>query len=509
MTTPNIIITVSNFTVSSSVMPTTFSDWLNSAPNVTTTNVTADNVTARNVTAFSAPELPDSIRTRNLAIGCLGCILNTSCILVLLASRKTKLSLRLTMISLSVNDLCFTADAIFFGVTRWAWVSDEPQCLPVTFIIVATLVVSFLMTGLMALHNYIAVYHPFTCSTILSTPRSLVAIASCWVCGYLVTFAGFGTSIDKGLQCFAVVIMSRWGVMLVCAVCLLSSFLIVAINIKICFLIRKSHKAVHNISEPSASNETADTNINSTENISYKQHANQFNNTRFGSNHKNINANQNLPVNFNGKNTSTKDIFTVYINQRMDARASGIDGPSSSGGKGKNSSVNFKTMAGPTIQSNNLLHVPGRTGTVRQTRISNNTVVVKDGSVDLSPNIKQYSCLQRLKTFCSRPTPLQRQSGTYSIVRQSASRRRARTRNTLVIMTLWSCFLTLPIILQMFYGALWATDRQKFSSSIFGIFVTTLISVHAISNPVLYIWRLVQWRTVYRKVIALIRGSSN
>ncbi|RUS77704.1 hypothetical protein EGW08_014540 [Elysia chlorotica] len=99
------------------------------------------------------------------------------------------------------------------------------------------------------------------------------------------------------------------------------------------------------------------------------------------------------------------------------------------------------------------------------------------------------------KTALKRPTSFICNSVSSS--KSEAKKWRRRTKNTLLILCSWSCFLSLPYVFYGGYVAIWIEDRASFSASGFGKLLSALALFNSISTPLLYAWRLVDWHPIW------------
>ena len=75
-----------------------------------------------------------------------------------------------------------------------------------------------------------------------------------------------------------------------------------------------------------------------------------------------------------------------------------------------------------------------------------------------------------------------------------------RTQYTLLILCSWCCFLSLPYIVYATYVAIWLEDRLTFQRSSVGMLCSSLVGLNSITNPLLYAWRFVEWRDIWRRI---------
>ncbi|RUS73780.1 hypothetical protein EGW08_018460 [Elysia chlorotica] len=75
-----------------------------------------------------------------------------------------------------------------------------------------------------------------------------------------------------------------------------------------------------------------------------------------------------------------------------------------------------------------------------------------------------------------------------------------RTQYTLLIICGWCCLLSLPYVVYATYVAIWVENRSKFQGSSVGMLCSSLVGLNSITNPLLYAWRFVEWRDIWRRI---------
>ena len=86
-----------------------------------------------------------------------------------------------------------------------------------------------------------------------------------------------------------------------------------------------------------------------------------------------------------------------------------------------------------------------------------------------------------------------------SVARTPRKSWRHRTQITLLILCSTCCLISLPYVVYGGYVAIWVETRVRFITSGLGMFVSSLAGLSSITNPLLYAWRFVEWRPIWRK----------
>ena len=158
-------------------------------------------------------------------------LINLMAVVILWMTRHIRPPLKVTLISMTLSDLLFTTFAAFWRPTFPCW--------PALYFITSTILVSYFCTAAIALYNHIAVFHPFRCKEIFTLRRSIVAAASCWLGGLLLSLACLDVHIPAEPTCFAASNMPRYGLVTVSSVCLICSCFIIVANVRVLFNIRR------------------------------------------------------------------------------------------------------------------------------------------------------------------------------------------------------------------------------------------------------------------------------
>ena len=184
-----------------------------------------------NHTAIHVRPVADSAHLRNQLLGGLGIPLNVAAVVMFWLSGRIRPSLKLALISMSLTDM-------FLMTVAAVW-SPQLPCWPALYFVASSVLVSYFLTTVLALHNYVAVFYPMHCQQIWSVGRSLIAVASCWLGGHLISLACLGVHIPRGSGCYVVVIMPRRGIIIESSICLLCCFLIIVLNVRVLIRIRR------------------------------------------------------------------------------------------------------------------------------------------------------------------------------------------------------------------------------------------------------------------------------
>ncbi|KAK3795725.1 hypothetical protein RRG08_019833 [Elysia crispata] len=210
------------------------------------------------VTSIIPIQIERSTYLRNRLLGGGGMLCNMVAVVMLWHSSRIRPSLKMVLIGMSLSDLLLMTIAA-------VWSPDLP-CWPAVYIITSSNLVSYFMTVVLALNNYIAVFYPIRCRQILSPTRSLAIVVSCWLCGYLISLACVGApapSIESIKGCLLIAAIPRLGLVAVSCVCLLCSCIIVVFNVRVLKAIRR----VDRQSGPAIPRITVDLNQTSTNSV--------------------------------------------------------------------------------------------------------------------------------------------------------------------------------------------------------------------------------------------------
>ncbi|KAI8794871.1 hypothetical protein BgiMline_006735 [Biomphalaria glabrata] len=446
-----------------------------------------DVTAAVNFTVFEFEDTKKA-RSRYIWIGVFGIVLNGTAVLYLSLDRRARLTLRVTMIGLALNDLGFNASLVLLGNPRWTLVSETINCWVTTYIMVTSVIVSYFIAIQLSLHNYLAVFYPFHCNVILTVFRCTSAlIASCFT-GYLLSLACLGLTFEPGLPCYVLVIVPRSGMATACGICLTSSLVIITLNAKVCMRIRRRNREInfqgsarlpHVFSVDSAIRPQVVTGNSRCQDISKERV------TGTTREYRDIKYNDPIPSTSNIK-TDTM-VLTMSRNRDLGVGSSAV-------------STSFLKQINPKLIASKIKH---QNVLLEQ---SNQTNVDVERCIDSKAGIDTVKCKEQTAGHFSE-NPAKSMHNKPGMVAQTISkcplsgrRSRSGTSKTLAIMTWCSCFLAFPLLIEMIYGTIWVNDRVQFVKNWFGILVSSLLTAHGVSNPLLYGWRLIAWRELYKKV---------
>ncbi|GFO16037.1 hypothetical protein PoB_004254200 [Plakobranchus ocellatus] len=184
-----------------------------------------------NITGTDVLRSKSSLLLRNHLMGAFGTILNMAAVLFLWMSKRIRSPLRMTLINMALNDL-------FFNVSVAIWGPHFP-CWPALYIVCASVLVSYFITCVLAVYNYVNVFLPLDSRRMLTFGRLLAAIASCWLGGHLIGSLCLGITIPAGASCYVLSVMPTPGILAESSICLACSCVVLVINIRIILRIRE------------------------------------------------------------------------------------------------------------------------------------------------------------------------------------------------------------------------------------------------------------------------------
>ncbi|GFN78350.1 hypothetical protein PoB_000485600 [Plakobranchus ocellatus] len=191
-----------------------------------------------NVTSEIPFLIRSEIHMRNILLGVIGMILNAAAILFMSLSQHVRPTLKMALVSMSLNDLL-----MMLNVTVWGF---GFECWHILYIITTSVIVSYLTTSVLALHNYVAVFYPLRCRQILSMGRSLAILVFCWLSGHLIGLTCLGVQMPADVACFVLTVMPRPGIVAVCSVCFACCCLVTFMSIRVLICIRSKFRIQNN-----------------------------------------------------------------------------------------------------------------------------------------------------------------------------------------------------------------------------------------------------------------------
>ncbi|XP_059155467.1 somatostatin receptor type 5-like [Physella acuta] len=192
----------------------------------------------------TASSQSDALRHRNLFIGVSGIVLNLSGILLLVTSRHVKVTLKISLLSLLVNDLMFLTVLFALGTLSSTLTTNHAFCWPVLYLSYTSVIVSYLSVCQLALQNYIAVFYPLSCNRIVTLTKVTLSTVVIWVMGFLVCLGCTGLKFEKNQLCIALVPVPTSGIGGIAVTCVICAGVVSAINIKIFTQIRRRNRRV-------------------------------------------------------------------------------------------------------------------------------------------------------------------------------------------------------------------------------------------------------------------------
>ena len=179
-------------------------------------------------------------------------LLNLAAVVMLGYSSHIRPPLKLALVNMALSDL-------FTMTVAAVWGPDFP-CWPALFSLSSGILVSYFMTTLLALHNFVAVFYPVRYEQIISLYRSLILVVLFWLGGHLIILAFLGVDLPAGSSCYVIAVLSRCGIIVVSSICLLCCCFVIVTNV--CVLIHIRRRPLKNANSISKSpQEVAGTSI--------------------------------------------------------------------------------------------------------------------------------------------------------------------------------------------------------------------------------------------------------
>ncbi|KAI8794869.1 beta-3 adrenergic receptor [Biomphalaria glabrata] len=436
---------------------------------------------------------PHSVLVRNLSLGVLGLLGNSLAVTLIAVNKKVKFPLKMTLVSLSINDLAFSVTAILYGLPDWIMSSNDPQCWPVVYIVLSTILLSHCMTCLLAIQNFVAVFLPLKSRLIITNSAALAAVLVTWIAVYFLVLGLLGLEVSSNMQCLALALLSRAGLGALCGVALACIMITVMANMLI-FIKLRSRRRISDILNVNLKKASV-ASVDRTQETEIVSRAGDENLAQSSPGPSGLNSVKNFnDLHFNRsaadqpfKATSDKSIHIATIVNFYQEGNVGHDNSMTENpneenrNTGNRQSLNYNARIHDELQTGNIFGVnphnrlPSHSSPPLMDSISSST---KPDLQILRPKL-QF-------TVPSDTVP--------AVTRHHRNSRMKSTSNTLLIMTCLSCFLAFPLIVDGFYLTIWKRDLQQFASSFFGILVSSLNITHAVANPVLYVWRFVAWK---------------
>ncbi|GFO01796.1 hypothetical protein PoB_002830100 [Plakobranchus ocellatus] len=204
------------------------------------------------------PSIPQRILFGNTLVGAIGFLANCFSVILIFCSENLRQHQRITVLSLTLNDLVFMASLFIFGVLPAAG-HDQlvlDICWPLPYITSATYLVSYMTIAYITIITYIAVFRPITFSRFASTRNLLTTVVFIWLTCWIIAFACF--RFDLPIQergCSLILLFPEDGLLVYVIVVFLCACVVILLNIKLLFYFHvRKHLRITDISTHNTTN---------------------------------------------------------------------------------------------------------------------------------------------------------------------------------------------------------------------------------------------------------------
>ncbi|KAI8794860.1 hypothetical protein BgiBS90_005236 [Biomphalaria glabrata] len=509
-------------------------------------------------------EYSRAIKIRNLWIGVVGIVLNLVGLFLLVSTKNIKWSLKISLMSLSFNDLMFLSGLVANSQLKSLSITtDHPSCWPLLMVCYTSILISYISTSQLALQNVIAVYYPLRCHQIATPAKIASSCVAIWIAGFILGVVCVGVKFDGNLPCIAFIPISTWGIGLYATICILCAAVVSAINIKIFHKIWSVNRIVHvapgrgdfvssGIGRDLRTSQQAKNSIDSKLSDFKTKRLHEVN-----SDSVNIQTGVSYLSRYSQGNVAKRkcDMWTTQsvtegdisstrdsvLNQdaecsSFEARRS-IDSNKHVGNlfakhpqtydislqhsNNRNKLNHIKDMVdlpnnkSRVIKTSHRSHVP-KNDTKCNSNKSRTPFSIKNDaqSVACTESQKTAKNIFNLDAVASSSSQSYRILSVAGPSHATAPHERAmrrhgqvKVRNTLLLLTFWCCFVTLPFLVSIIILiSSKSFERVEFAQSHLGIALSSLVTLNASTNPILYVWRFVQWKRLYTNTRSFIRN---
>ncbi|BFZ01212.1 hypothetical protein BsWGS_04251 [Bradybaena similaris] len=449
---------------------------------------------------------------RNITIGVLGIIANFAAAVIVTKTKKINSSLKIYLTSLTVNDIIFMA---VLTLPIWRRSSRDLTCTMLALGSVSSFAVANLMVALITYHNYQAVFNAMK-FRLVSMKTVSVAVAVVWLLGWSLSLMCIGSIKPQSDVCQPPLKLPKFVYFLAGTFSAVSTVLVLVLNFRVIYFIKSSSLVTPTLRKPSAASLTETAILAGSAVLTAVV-------TTPVSRLFTIKTQLSLP-------SSNKSLQTVDAthdnaehpltnsppNMLESERANWRDHHSTemqTASEFTASNLNMTTLGHPQRhQSTVTLHV--RECSSRQ---ESPMMTLKSVSTSAVPHLLRNNASQQVfqeSSFVPQEGHVQRRFKTHipklnaaiswTLSRNShLSVRSFRMRKvciTLCIITLWCCSLNLPNFVQTMISVSLENGRERLEGSTFSLASTTLVLINCLSQPIIYVWRFVDWSRVSSKL---------
>ncbi|KAH9514441.1 hypothetical protein Btru_025268 [Bulinus truncatus] len=492
--------------------------------------------TSLNWTAPSSPYLESSsaIKSRNLWIGAAGIFLNVAGLALLVTTKNIKASLKISLLSLTLNDVMFLSALVARSRANGvAMTTGHAFCWPTMFASYTSVLISYLSTCQLALQNCVAVFYPLRCHEVVTPVKAFASSAGVWVLGLILCIGCIGIKFAEEVPCIALVPIPSWGIATYASICILCSAVVSVVNLKIFCKIRKMNRSIHvapqsspklisgaslkitggrrdkvkplNDSDASSSRGTSSWKTKSELSMSLGEVRGRPCDVWMTGESQ---SSEGMP---SSKNRSTYSHRSRVVAQQGETNNVSDTHQVETGGDNRLT----RTFVHSSKASDIIAPEDCRITQIMNSQQSFNTTSLASSPKSLRrkvlvasltnakqrKNSEQTNMGDAASSASSSPKCTNTMASGARVERNDRSIRRhgqVKVRNTLLLLTFWCCLVTTPFVVSVFILVSSKNFVQvEFAQSEIGIALSSLVALNASTNPILYVWRFVRWKTLY------------
>lgn len=446
---------------------------------------------------------------RNVTIGVLGIIANFAAAVIVTKTKKINSSLKIYLTSLTVNDIIFMA---VLTLPTWRRSSRDLTCTMLALGSVSSFAVANLMVALITYHNYQAVFNAIK-FRLVSIKTVSVAVAVVWLLGWSLSLMCIGSVKPQSDVCQPPLKLPKFVYFLAGTFSAVSTAFVLVLNFRVIYFIKSSSIVTPTLRKPSPASLTESAILAGAAVLTAVV-------TTPVSRLSTLKTQLSLPS--SNRNLQTVDVTrdnaeqpltispSIMLESEMADWRDRHSAEMQTASEFTASNLNIPALRHPQIQQSTItLHVRGGSS-----RRQSPMLTLKSLSTSAIPHLLRNHASQQdvqESSFVPQEGHVRCRFKTY-IPKINATISRGLTRNsqhlsvrsvrmrkvcvTLCIITLWCCSLNLPNFVQTMISVSLENGRERLEGSTFSLASTTLVLINCLSQPIIYVWRFVDWSSV-------------
>ena len=495
---------------------------------------------ATNISTLGLPRDLHFSNSHNLWFGIVGFISNGLSMGLVFCSRGLRSHQKMSILSLALNDMLFMVSVTIYGLLPVVGQLDLvlKLCWGLLYLTLATHTVSYATISQITITCYLAVYRPVYFQTFTSKSRTLITAVCVWVASWIFVLVCIRFDLPiKEKGCSMYVVVSRVGWISWVTVPIICAILVAVANIKILLYLhrRKNVKSTRVVPRETACDPGVRRSRDDSRATVSPNHSSNPNLEVLPPCSIEENVSDDLPemaslelvgvCNYSSTNRSDNSCFSKQSIEELQMPTNAAVHHKEAFTEAESFEIGRPEPDHYQRSGAYHLQVPGAVRVVKNKSRNVFTVTRSSSGENFNVSVHNPPATQTIVTTGNQGGNVfsgtcNSRENVFALVNHNASSRSRQTQDsrrrsnnrlpraivTLILLTLSSCFLSLPEVILCLVLGVWPADVEDIADSNVAKLSKLFTGINVLLNPVLYCWRLIDWASLRSRVISRWRA---